>query len=108
MTPDRAYLLVETRADATANRFLADAEALARAGERVRLFLVADAVALGIRGAHPVLPQVVDAGGQVWIDAFTLAHRALRTAPLADGVTPAGMDDVAEALLTAGVKVVWH
>ncbi len=45
-----SYLLVETRFDGTAERFLADAATLVHTGGRVRLFLAADAVALGIRG----------------------------------------------------------
>lgn len=103
-----SHLLVETQAGGTAERFLADAVALARAGGRVRLFLAADAVALGIRNASTALGEFVRTGGEVWIDEFTLAHRALRAAPLADGVAVAGMAEVAEWLLTPGTRMVWH
>lgn len=99
-----SYLLIETR---TTARFLADAVTLARHGQ-VRLFLTADAVALGIRDASAELSTFVSAGGQVFVDEVTLAHRALRKAPLAAGVTPTGMAAVAEWLLTPGTRVVWH
>jgi sulfur relay (sulfurtransferase) complex TusBCD TusD component (DsrE family) len=103
-----SHLLVETRSGTTAARFLADAVALARHGGQVRLFLTADAVALGIRDASALLTTFVGAGGQVFVDEVTLAHRALRAAPLAPGVTPTGMAAVAEWLLTPDTRVVWH
>jgi hypothetical protein len=103
-----SYLLVETRFDGTAERFLADAATLVHTGGRVRLFLAADAVALGIRGASAELREFLDAGGRVWIDEFTLDHRTLRAAPLEAGVTSAGMADVARLLLETGTRVVWH
>ncbi|QEV19959.1 hypothetical protein [Streptomyces alboniger] len=106
--PAERYLLVETQSGTTAERFLADAAALAGAGERVRLFLASDGVALGIRGASAGLPRFLGAGGQAWIDEFTLAHRALHAAPLAPGVRTTGMGDVADWLLEPGTRVVWH
>lgn len=111
MTEDHAaerYLLIATQSGGTAERFLADAAALAGAGERVRLFLAADGVALGIRGANAELPQFLGAGGQVWVDEFTLAHRALHAAPLTPGVRTTGMGDLADWLLEPGTRVVWH
>lgn len=106
--PAERYLLVATQSGATAERFLADAAALAGAGEQVRLFLAADAVALGIAGASPALPRFLGAGGQVWADEFTIAHRALHTAPLTPGVRTTGMGDVADWLLEPSTRVVWH
>ncbi|MGW7436009.1 hypothetical protein [Streptomyces sp. NPDC054849] len=106
--PAEQYLLVETQSGGTAERFLADAAALAGAGERVCLFLAADGVALGIRGASAGLPQFLGAGGQAWIDEFTLAHRALDAASLTPGVRTTGMGDLADWLLEPGTRVVWH
>ncbi|MEU1455727.1 hypothetical protein [Streptomyces avermitilis] len=106
--PAGQYLLVETQSGDTADRFLADAAALAGAGGRVRLFLAADGVALGTRGASAGLTRFLGAGGQAWTDEFTLAHRALHAAPLAPGVRATGMDDLADWLLEPGTRVVWH
>jgi sulfur relay (sulfurtransferase) complex TusBCD TusD component (DsrE family) len=106
--PAEQYLLVATQSGGTAERFLTDAAVLAGAGERVRLFLAADGVALGIRGASSGLPQFLSAGGQAWIDEFTLAHRALHGAALTPGVRTTGMGDLADWLLEPGTRVVWH
>ncbi|WP_423834079.1 hypothetical protein [Streptomyces manipurensis] len=106
--PTGQYLLVETQSGDRAERFLADAAGLADAGERVCLFLAADGVALGIRGASAGLPRFLDAGGQAWIDEFTLTHRALHHAPLTPGVRTTGMGDLADWLLEPGTRVVWH
>ncbi|MEV8476456.1 hypothetical protein [Streptomyces sp. NPDC051173] len=106
--PAEQYLLVETQSGGTAERFLADAAALAGSGERVRLFLAADGVALGIRGANAKLPQFLGAGGQTWVDDFSLAHRALHAAPLVPGVRTTGISDLADWLLEPGTRVVWH
>lgn len=106
--PAEQYLLVATQSGGTAERFVADATALAGAGERVRLFLAGDGVGLGIRGASAGLPQFLGAGGQAWIDEFTLAQRALHAAPLTPGVRATGMDDLADWLLEPATRVVWH
>jgi hypothetical protein len=102
------YLLVETQVGAGADTLLRDGLALVATGAPVKLFLVADAVATAVRGASDSLAELVHAGAQVWVDEFTLAQRALPARVLADGVSVTTMDTVADALLTDGVRTVWH
>ena len=102
------YLLVETQSGPTSDRFLADGLALAGAGAQVTLFLVADAAATAVAGRCGALAELVSAGARVWVDGFTLAQRALPDRVLAPGVTVATMDGVAEVVLAAGVRTVWH
>lgn len=102
------HLLVETGAGELADRFLGDAVALARSGDRVVVFLTADAVGTAVRDRSPVLTELARTGAQVWVDDFVLAQRALTGAPLADGVAAVPMRAVAERLLADGVRMVWH
>lgn len=104
----RAYLLVESQVGHTSERFLGDGLALARFGSRVCLFLVADAVSAAVRGASPVLDSLIAAGGEVWVDDFTLAQRALPPGVLAAGVTVVSMAQVAATLTEKSTTVVWH
>lgn len=103
-----AHLLVETQSGTMSDRFLADALALARARRPVTVFLTGDAVASAVRGANAALAELVAAGGEVWVDDFTLAQRALVRAPLAPGVTVADITRVAGLVTAAGTRVVWH
>ncbi|MCW7944042.1 hypothetical protein AAW14_18825 [Streptomyces hygroscopicus] len=103
------YVLVGTKAGATAQRFLRDAVELARSGHRVWLFLVSDGVATGIRGAAgTALSDLAAAGGRIWIDDFTLSQRALHKAPLVPGAVRVSMAELAARLMAPDTKVVWH
>jgi hypothetical protein len=102
------YLLVESRTWATSERFLGDALALARAGERVSVLLVGDAVAAAVRGASAPVTALLGAGAEVWVDDFSLAQRAFPEGLLADGVAVVDADRIAECLIAPGVRLVWH
>ncbi len=108
LTAKRAYLLVESQVGHTSELFLGDGLALARSGSRVCVFLVADAVSAAVRGASPVLAELIAVGGEVWVDDFTLAQRALPPHVLAVGVTVVGIAQVAATLTEKSTKVVWH
>src|SRR4051812_37333320 len=80
-------------------RFIADADALVRAGEQVWLYLVEDGVTAAVGTPVPELEQLLRNGGRVWIDDLSLRQRALIGAPLVAGHELVGMDDVAGRLL---------
>jgi sulfur relay (sulfurtransferase) DsrF/TusC family protein len=104
------YLLIETQGPwdgAGGGRFIVDAVTLADAGEEVVLFLVQDAVAAAADVAGPVR-GVLEHGGQVWVDDFSLARRGLGDKELAPGVQVRDMAAVAAVLLRDAVRVVWH
>ena len=103
-----SHLLVESQSGPMSDRFLADALALARSGQRVCVFLVSDGVDAAVRGASPVLAEAIVSGARVWVDEFTLAQRALLVAPLATGAVVVDMARVAELVTAAGTSVVWH
>ncbi|KUJ65378.1 hypothetical protein ACZ90_48840 [Streptomyces albus subsp. albus] len=103
-----SYLLVESQVGHVSERFIGDAVALAAAGERVRLFLVADAVAAAVRGTSEPVAAFTAAGGELWVDDFTLAQRAIPRQALAEGAGVVDMDRVATELTAAGTRVVWH
>ncbi|MFC0599937.1 hypothetical protein [Streptomyces palmae] len=106
--PTMSYLLVESQVGHASERFVGDALALAAAGGRVRLFLVADAVAAAVRGASEPVAAFTAAGGELWVDGFTLAQRAIPRRVLADAASVVDMDRVAAELTAAGTRVVWH
>ena len=82
------FLLVESQgawSGPMAERFLDDGAALARAGQRVSVFLVQDGVTAALPGAGSGVDRLAAAGATVWVDDFSLAQRALP----ADRVVPA-------------------
>lgn len=107
----RDHLLIETQGPwkgPGCSRFIADADTLARAGERVWLFLTEDGVTAAVGTPVPELLDLVRNGGRLWIDSFSLRQRALAKAPLAAGHELVSMDDVAGKLLDPAVRAVWH
>lgn len=103
-----SYLLVESQAGLVSERFIGDGVALAAAGARVRLFLVADAVSAAVRGAGEQVARFTAAGGELWVDDFTLAQRAIPRDVLVEAATVVDMAQVAAQVTAAGTKVVWH
>ena len=105
------YFLIESRdpfesAEVAANGELAIE--LARAGHRVRVFLVQNGVLPARRGASGVaLAAVVGAGVPVLADEDSLRERGIAPDRLAPGVVPAPLDLVVDAL-AAGARVLWH
>lgn len=108
LTGGPGFLLIETRTGPASDRFLGDGRTLAGTGQPVRLLLVADAVATAVRGASEPLAGFLRAGGTLWVDDLTLAQRALPARVLVEGAAVVSMDTVADALLSDGVRTVWH
>lgn len=104
---DPAFLLVETRTGRTAERFVADATAQARAGVAVTVWLVADAVLDAVRGVCPEVGDLLAAGGTVWVDDFTVAQRGVRESSLLAGITVVSIDRLAATML-GDARTVWH
>lgn len=106
------YLLIESDGPnlvgTVRNRFAGDAARLAEDGEEVSLFLIENGVAGAVRGAAPEIEEFVRLGGDLWVDDFSLAQRALRPEDLVAGARTVAMDQVAETLLRPGVRAVWH
>lgn len=114
MTAPGGYLLIESQgtwAGPSCRRFFRDAAMLAEAGRdqrhQVWLLLIQDGVAAALPGTAG-LSELIDRGGQVWVDGFSLAQRALGRSHLAPGTRVVGMDDVVDTLLARDVRVVWH
>ncbi|MFJ6615720.1 hypothetical protein ACIQPT_36185 [Streptomyces sp. NPDC091289] len=104
-----SYFLIESKgswAGPGAGTFLRDAEALAGAGHRVRVYLVEDGV-LSAAGAAPEIERLAAAGVEVLVDDFSAAQRALG-GMLSPHVRFAGMDAVAAALAEDECRGVWH
>lgn len=120
--PQAGYFLIESQgrwAGPGWARFARDAVELARAvcgpGRGVWLFLVQDGVTAALPPDSdgrdtPGTPVTVllDAGGQVWADQFSLAQRAIRPAALLPGVEITDMDKAAAKILEPGIRAVWH
>ncbi|WP_369182264.1 DsrE family protein [Streptomyces sp. Y1] len=105
------YLLTESQgpwAGPGADRFAEDAVALRAAGHRVVLFLVENGVVAALPSGPSALHTLLERGGEVWVDGFSLAHRALTADQLLDGARLVEMADVAERLLEPQVRGVWH
>ncbi|WP_097869466.1 DsrE family protein [Streptomyces sp. rh34] len=104
------FLLIESQAVATpaGAGFRHDAVTQARMGHSVVLFLIQDGVTLALPGRAPELEALLEAGGRVWVDAFSLDQRGLHEAGLLPSALTTDMDAVAAAVLDPAVRVVWH
>jgi sulfur relay (sulfurtransferase) complex TusBCD TusD component (DsrE family) len=106
-----SYLLIVSRdpfASAEVGRFYELGGALRREGHAVTLFLVQNGVLPARRGAHSgSLSRLAQEGVQVLADEFSLRERGIASARLVEGVTPARLDFVIDAL-AHGVKTLWH
>jgi hypothetical protein len=102
-----AFFLVESRGPMNGpgcESLLGDALALRENGHPVRLLLIQDGVAAG---AMPGTAALLGAGGELWVDEFSLRQRGL-TRPLVAGSRLVDMAEVATAIREPGVRVVWH
>jgi predicted peroxiredoxin len=110
-TAKPGYLLIESRdplAWHDAWYFYDLAAALARAENKVTLFLVQNGVLAARDGSHVAsFEGLVRAGVEVLADSFSLRERGLPESRLAEGVTAASLDAVVERL-AAGQKTLWH
>ncbi|AQA16644.1 MULTISPECIES: DsrE family protein [Streptomyces] len=108
------HLLIESRgpwAGASCGAFVRDASTLAGSGHPVQLVLVQDAVTAAVRGTAEDSAEVralVEAGGEVWVDDFSLAQRGLAADRLIPEARVVGMPEVSARVLAPGVRVVWH
>ena len=108
------YLLVESRDPfeyADASYFYQMAEDLCKAGNNVTFFLVQNGVLMARQGiANDAVARLRAAAPAVKIlaDDFSLRERAISPDKLAQGVTPAAVDDLVDMLAQPGVKAVWH
>jgi hypothetical protein len=102
------YLLVETRQGDTVELFLRDALTLVRAGHRVRLLLVGDGVGVAAGRTPQVITDLLAGGGELWVDDFTLAQRAIPLTSLVAGAAVVSMEKVARLLGDERVRAVWH
>lgn len=105
------YLLVETggpSAGPGCDRFLGDAVRLAADDAGVTLLLLENGVAAAVRDAQPAVGALLQHGGEVWVDSFSLRQRAVLPDDLVGGARLVEMADVAERLLRPGLTAVWH
>lgn len=102
------YLLVETRQGDTVELFARDAVTLASAGHRVRLLLIGDGVGAAAGRPPQAITGFLAAGGELWVDDFTLAQRAIPLTSLVAGAVVVSMAQVAQLLGEEHVRAVWH
>lgn len=105
------FVLIESSGPASGPagaRFLSDAATLARAGHPVRLVLVQEGVTAALPGAQPALSEVLGHGAELWVDRYALAQRGLEAAELPPQARLIEMAEVAQELLAADTRVVWH
>ena len=105
------YLLIESRdpfdSSDVAN-FLALAEGLSRAGNRVTLFLIQNGVLPARHGARSAPLAVLAANGvEVLADDFSLRERGISANRLLPGITAAPLDTVVDRLAD-GCRALWH
>ncbi|MBM3522643.1 MAG: sulfur reduction protein DsrE [Alphaproteobacteria bacterium] len=105
------YLLIESR-DSFENRdtlnVIRMADALARAGSEVTLFLVENGVLSARRGADDMaLAALAASGVAVLADEFSLSERGMSANRLTAGVRAAPIDVLVDHL-AAGTRTLWH
>ncbi|MET7905761.1 hypothetical protein [Streptomyces sp. NPDC005336] len=105
------HLLIESGGPQTGpacDRFVGDAVRLAEGGHHVVLFLVENGVTAALPGASRGVKTLLLGGGELWVDAFSAAQRALPAADLLPAARLVEMDDVAAKLLEPRLRAVWH
>ncbi|MCZ4123112.1 DsrE family protein [Streptomyces sp. H39-S7] len=107
------HLLMESKGPWTGPScaaFLRDARDLARIGHPVQLLLIQDGVGAAVRdpSASAGTREVAEAGGEIWVDDFSLAQRGLSDSDLLPSARVVGMSEVSARVLDPAVKVVWH
>lgn len=105
------YLLIESRDpfdSADTEHFLGLAEGLAKAGNKVTLFLVQNGVLPARAGARSgSLAALATNGVEVLADEFSLSERGISANRLIAGVRAAPIDLVVDRLAD-GSKAIWH
>jgi len=104
------FLLIESEGPfgTGCERFVSEAVHLVRARHWTSLFLIENAVAAAVPGILPRLDEFVAEGGSLLVDAFSLHQRALGSDDVRADAELVDMGAVADRLLDAQVKVVWH
>jgi hypothetical protein len=90
-----------------AQRFARIASALAESGARTVLCLVGDGVSHAV-GSSGELARLAGFGGRIWVDRVALGRRGLTGREPAVDIEEVGMDDICDAVLAPGTRVVWH
>jgi predicted peroxiredoxin len=105
------YILIESRDPFDSNdvaQYRELAEALAKSGDDVTLFLVQNGVMPARPGVHSAaLSALAGAGVRVLADEFSLRERGIDLGSLAKGVEAAPLDVVIDQL-AEGRKAMWH
>ncbi|WP_326686081.1 MULTISPECIES: hypothetical protein [unclassified Streptomyces] len=105
------FLLIESSGPqlaADAERFVGDACCLLREGADVALLLIEDGVVGAVSPLTPGVETYLRLGGELWADDFSLHQRGVAPEDMADGARAVDMAAVAERLLRANVRAVWH
>jgi predicted peroxiredoxin len=105
------YLMIESRdpfdSSDVAN-FLALAEGLSKAGNKVTLFLIQNGVLPARHGARSAPLAVLAANGvEVLADDFSLRERGISANRLVPGIKAAPLDTIVDRLAD-GCRALWH
>lgn len=104
------YLLIESRdpyQSADTTNFYDLAADLVQSGNDVTVFLVQNGVLPARKGAaESPMPRWDRVN--VLADEFALRERAITANKLAEGITPAPIEQLVDLLVEPGVKAIWH
>jgi predicted peroxiredoxin len=105
------YLMIESRDHFDSSdvaSFLALAEGLSKAGNKVTLFLIQNGVLPARHGARSAPLAALAANGvEVLADAFSLQERGISANRLLPGLKAAPLDTVVDRLAD-GCRALWH
>jgi sulfur relay (sulfurtransferase) DsrF/TusC family protein len=106
------YLFIESRDpfESRDTRFVEEtAVALKRAGHEVTVFLAQNGVLATRSNAQTsYLSCLTRAGVNVLVDDVSLTERGIRPADLLNGIQPANIESLVDALVQENTKAIWH
>ncbi len=107
-----SYVFIESRDPFESNDtqfVLETATALKQRGHQVTVFLIQNgalATRRNARNSH--LPQLAAAGIKLLADDFSLRERGIATRELSDGIQTSTIEALADLLVQADTKAIWH
>ncbi|MFE9422535.1 hypothetical protein ACFYNO_06185 [Kitasatospora sp. NPDC006697] len=107
----RSHVLVESQVvwgTPEAGEFLREAVSLAESGDRVILYLVEEGVFAAVSDGIPELARLVELGSEVWVDRFSLGHRALAATRLSPFVRVKAAEELDSVVREADGRVAIH
>ena len=106
------YIFIETRDpfESHDTRFVEEtAAALKNRRNNVTVFLTQNGVLACRRKADdPYVSALIKAGVELLADDFSLSERGIRSEELHEGIRPASIEALVDALVQTDTKAIWH